>query len=147
MPLKKDGYYPFNGFVGDTVIWAPAASEKYIWDSQACVERLRSKVYCIPVGFFWLHFGPLKNGQRFDDYAQGNYILLEDLPKAGKEILIRRNKILKKIHGAYQKPFKRFWEKDRLLLSKDIIEVSKGAALYFSEKKERIEKVFIFARE
>lgn len=136
MPVKKGAPLPFNGLVGDTVVWAPAGNEKYVWQSEVCCEIMQYRGHSICFGFSWLHLGPLKNNEKFDHFAQNEYVLLSDLPKTSKGILIRKYKILKILSGIYQKAFKQFWQRDRLCITQSSINLCKNAAQFFSRRIE-----------
>lgn len=140
MPVKKGAPLPFNGLVGDTVAWAPAGHEKYVWQTDACCEIMQYRGHSICFGFSWLHLGPLKNNENFDHCAQNEYVLLSDLPKASKRILICKYKILKILPEIYQKAFKQFWQKDRLRITQSSINLCQNSIQFFSSRIEQKKK-------
>ncbi len=131
MGIRKGSCSPFNGLVGDTIVFSPGENERYIQHPYLYCEAMKYKACYIPIGFFWLHLGPLKDGEKFYNYQKNEYILLGDLSKISKTMLIRKYKILRVLSKASRKIFKKFWQNDRLCILQPNIDLCEKSAQFF----------------
>ncbi len=141
MPIKTKELPPFCGILGDHMLWAPHSDHRYYWEKSTYVEHMPWNGITWPVGFFWVHLGPLKRGIRLDDYQEDQVLDLALAAKTTKKELVHKYRILKVMNLAKWRPprhiqtFKKFWDQDRKYLKADFVELCYKISRYYLGEK------------